>query len=115
MTLPAADVVLTEDADKVLSTLETSRDRGLRAIARRIRAYRPLLLVDCLHGEVVRRGSIPSELVRRYGVENLYVEDLPSFWRLLYTVVRRNSDRHVVILAIISHRDYSKLFPGRQG
>lgn len=44
------------------------------------------MLKDCLHGEVVRKPSIPKNLKRTYGVENLYVEDLPSFWRLLYTV-----------------------------
>jgi len=44
------------------------------------------LLSDCLHGEVVKRDRIPLALTAKYNLVNLYVEDLPAFWRLLYSV-----------------------------
>lgn len=115
MSLPAADVLLHPEAELVLANLEADSNPRKRSIARRIRALRPLLLVDCLHGEVVRKGSIPSVLVARFGIENLYVEDLPDFWRLLYSVMKSSGRPIVVVLAIVDHRRYSRWFPGRRG
>jgi len=112
MTLPAADVVLHPDADEALRALETSPEPRSRSVARRLRALRPILLVDCLHGEVVPRSTIPPVLSRRYLIENLYVEDLPDFWRMLYTVAKSSGRRYVIILAIVNHADYSRWFPG---
>ncbi|MEK6851220.1 MAG: hypothetical protein AABY30_01635 [Candidatus Thermoplasmatota archaeon] len=85
----------------------------MRAIARRVRAYADILRGDCLHGEVVGKSRIPAEIRDRYGARNLYVEDLPSFWRLLYTVTEYRGTRRVLVLAIIDHRAYSRWFRGR--
>ena len=72
------------------------------------------LLRDCLHGEVIRKRQIPRAFCERYGIENLYCEDLPDYWRLLYTVVRRSSHRVVAVVAIVDHAAYSRWFPGRR-
>jgi len=48
----------------------------------------------------------------RFGLSNLYVEDLPSFWRLLYTVTNDENGRYVVVLAIVNHRTYSEWLRG---
>lgn len=47
-------------------------------------------LVDCLHGEAVPRAEFPAALSRQCSLENLYIEDLPDFWRMLYTIVRKS-------------------------
>lgn len=111
---PAVDVVLHNDAAETLSKLEDSGDPKKTGIARRARALRPLLLVDCQHGEVVGWAPIPRALTERYAIDNLYVEDLPSFWRLLYTIVRGGGRRYVAVIAIVDHRTYSRWFPGRE-
>jgi len=54
----------------------------------------------------------PPQLRSRFGLSNLYVEDLPSFWRLLYTVTNDEKDRYVVVLAIVDQRTYSRWFRG---
>ncbi len=84
------------------------------SIRRRIRAYGTILRADCLHGEVVRKEHIPRALREAYGLENLYVEDLPAFWRLLYTVVRDEGERYVVVIEIVDHPTYSRWFPGKR-
>jgi hypothetical protein len=66
-----------------------------------------------LHGEVVKRDRIPRSLREKHGLENLYVEDLPSFWRLLYTLVRDRGERYIVVIEIVDHEAYSKWFQGR--
>ena len=56
------------------------------------------------------QGQIPRHIRSRFGLTNLFVEDLPSFWRLLYTVTNHESDRYVVVVAIVNHKTYSRWF-----
>jgi hypothetical protein len=112
--IPAAAVILSDSAQAALDALEASSAPGNVSVARRARAFKPVLLVDCLHGEVVRKSAIPASLRAKYGLENLYVEDLPSFWRLLYTIVKREGRRVIVVIEIVNHRQYTKWFPGRR-
>jgi hypothetical protein len=110
---PAAGIVLSERATDALSKLEATDSAESRSIARRVRTLRPILLADCLHGEVVRKPAIPRSLSEKYGLENLFVEDLPNFWRFLYTVVRHSGKRMIVVIEIVDHRTYDRWFPGR--
>lgn len=113
MGLRAREIVLSPSAARSLERLQRGADPPAASIARRVRALRPILLVDCLHGEVVKKGRIPKVLRDNYGLENLYIEDLPSFWRLLYTIVRDRGERYIVVVEIVDHGTYSRWFPGR--
>jgi len=113
MGLRAKDIVLSLPAAEALESLEASPDPSSASIARRARALRPILLADCLHGEVVKKDRIPKVLRQRHGVENLFAVDLPSFWRLLYTIVRDRGERYIVIVEIVDHRAYDRWFSGR--
>jgi len=112
--IPASAVLLSDRAAESLAVLAADSAHGSGATARRARALKPVLLVDCLHGEVVRKSSIPRSLREHYGLENLYVEDLPAFWRLLYTAVKQDGRRIVVVIEIVDHKEYSRWFPGRR-
>jgi hypothetical protein len=112
--IPARAVLLSESASETLDSLDTDSFPRARVIARRARALRPILLVDCLHGEVVRKDAIPKRLREKHGLTNLYVEDLPDFWRMLYTVVKQNGTRTIVVVEIVNHKTYSRWFPGRR-
>lgn len=114
MSGPAArEIVLSPSAASALRELKASPKKDNQSIARRVRALHLALLNDCLHGELVKKARIPISLIREYGIENLFVEDLPSFWRMLYTVVHEGSDRVIVVLEIVDHREYDRWFPGR--
>lgn len=111
----ARDVLLSDAAARALDDLERRAARGDRkaaSVARRARSLRAILLADALHGEVARR-PLPRELVARHGIANLYVEDLPDFWRLLYTIIRQNDRAFVVVVEIVDHGTYDRWFPGR--
>lgn len=112
MGLRAGDIVLSPSAGEGLERLDRRSDKTSASIARRVRALRSILLADCLHGEVVKKDRIPRVLKDRYGLENLYVEDLPSFWRLLYTIVRDRGERYIVVIEIAGHATYNGWFPG---
>jgi len=111
--LRAKDVVLAQQARADLDALGRRRGKEAASIARRAHVLREVLLADCLHGEVVRKARIPPALAMEFGLQNLYVEDLPSFWRLLYTVVKDDGARYVVVLRIVDHATHSGWLPGR--
>jgi hypothetical protein len=114
LTRPGArEVVLSPSAAASLREREASSEGEGKSIARRARDLRNVLLKDCLHGEVVRKAAIPRVLAAQYGLENLFVEDLPSFWRLLYTIVHEGTDRVIVVIEIVDHRKYDRWFPNR--
>ncbi len=113
MGLRAKDIVLSSAAARALESLDGSSDPTALSIARRARALRSILLADCLHREVVKKDRIPRGLRDRHGLENLFVEDLPSFWRLLYTIVRDRGERYVVVVEIADHAAYDRWFPSR--
>jgi hypothetical protein len=113
MGLRAKDIVLSSAASESLEDLEARSDPNAVSIARRIRALKPVLLSDCLHGEVVKKDRIPRALKDRHGVENLFVEDLASFWRLLYTIVRDRGARYIVVVEIVDRETYDRWFRSR--
>lgn len=41
-------------------------------------------------------------------MDNLYVEDLPDFRRLMYTLTRLEGERLVVIIELVDHKSYSR-------
>jgi hypothetical protein len=110
MGLRAKDIVLSSSAAESLEDLRSGSDPSSASIVRRIRALKPILLADCLHGEVVKRDRTPKVLKDKHGLENLFVEDLPSFWRLLYTIVRDRGERYIVVVEIVDHKAYDRWF-----
>ncbi len=111
MTGPQVEEVgLSEDAGQTLECLEQSPDRPSASIARRVRDLKPLLLADCQYGKVIKKSRIPKALKAKYGLENLYAVNLPSYWRLLYTITHDGTTRYIVVVEIWDHDTYNKWF-----
>jgi hypothetical protein len=113
MGLRAEEVILSPNAHRALEHLKRSPEPPSASVARRVRGLKSVLLADCLHGEVVKKDRIPRGLEANYGLENLYIVDLPSFWRLLYTIVRDRGKRYIIVVEIVDHETYDQWFPGR--
>jgi len=62
-------------------------------------------------GRNVKKKLIPRELVHKHGLDNLWIYNLRSGWRLIYSVT---SPDKIQILAIVldwmNHKDYERLF-----
>ena len=62
-------------------------------------------------GRNVKKKLIPKELIHKHGLDNLWIYNLRSGWRLLYSVT---SPDKIQILAIVldwmNHKDYERLF-----
>jgi len=87
--------------------------KSASSIARRGRELSAVLRADCLHGEVVRKQQIPRFFADHYGASNLFVEDLPAFWRLIYSLAHQGPERYVAVLEIVDHAAYDRWFPGK--
>jgi len=66
---------------------------------------------NCYIGRNVKKKLIPRKLIDKYKINNLWIYNLPSAWRLLYSIT---SPEKVEIIAVIlnwmNHKDYERLF-----
>lgn len=114
MGLRATQIHFSDNAERSITELQkrSASDAKAASVLRRVDSLRVALRSDALRGEVVKK-PLPRQLVSKYGIDNLFVEDVPDFWRLLYTIVRKGNERHLVVLEIVDHRTYDAWFPGR--
>jgi len=62
-------------------------------------------------GRNVKKKLIPREFSRKYGIDNLWIYNLPSSWRLLYSITPSEEIRIIAaILDWMNHKDYERLF-----
>ena len=62
-------------------------------------------------GRNVKKKLIPKSLIGKYGIDNLWIYNLPFAWRLLYSVTPSADVKIIaVILDWMNHKDYEKLF-----
>jgi len=78
----------------------------LRAIWRKVKR----LAHDCHHGQQVKKRLIPEKYRHAYDITNLYRVRLPKGWRLLYTIAHEGGNTRIIILGIMDHKEYERLF-----
>lgn len=105
-------VVLSPAAGEVYTTLlaEASTSKRAQSILKAIRDKTELIKANRHYGDPIAKRLIPREFVQQYAVSNLFRVELPSFWRMLYTLT--NDEREIEIVAFVldigSHKDYDK-------
>ena len=98
-----------EKIKKALKKLKTSKTEDKKLFIWINRALDDLE-ENAFCGRQVQKKLIPRIYIQKYGIDNLWKYDLPSGWRLLYSV----ADGKIVVIAIIiewmTHKDYEKRF-----
>ena len=62
-------------------------------------------------GRNVRKKLIPKQLIQKYGFNNLWIYNLRSGWRLLYSIMSPDKIQIIaIVLDWLSHKDYERLF-----
>jgi len=112
LTLTAKDVVVTREARADLEGLRSGGDAASLAVAERVALRRTTLRADCLARSWLVGAGVPTPILARFAPDNVHVESLPHGWWMLYTVVRRDRDRFVVLLRIADPSTYRGWFPG---
>ena len=65
---------------------------------------------DGYYGRQVKKELIPKVLIKKYGIKNLWIYNLRSGWRLIYTLANDEVDVLGIILDWMDHKDYERLF-----
>ena len=66
---------------------------------------------DCYSGRNVKKKLMPKKLIDKYKINNLWIYNLPSAWRMLYSITTTNDIKIIaVLLDWMNHKDYEMLF-----
>jgi len=61
-------------------------------------------------GDRIQMVLWPKKYVKKYDINNLYRYSLGSKWRMIYTLVGDASGLVCIILGVMDHKEYDKLF-----
>lgn len=61
-------------------------------------------------GRNVIKKLMPKQLVRKYKINNLWIYNLRSGWRLIYSIANDKIEVLALILDWMNHKDYERLF-----
>jgi mRNA-degrading endonuclease RelE of RelBE toxin-antitoxin system len=114
LTMKRVSVTLTQEADEIYQYLESTAPDAkkeksiLDAFNRKVE----LIKTDIYYGQQIPKKLFPRQYKKQYGVTNLWRVELPSFWRIVYTITSDNSKIEIVILIIdiLDHRQYDNIF-----
>jgi len=105
-------VVLSPAAGEVYAALvaEASTSKRAQSILKAIGDKTALIKANRHYGDAIAKRLIPREFVQEYAVSNLFRVELPSFWRMLYTLTNDEQEIEIVafVLDIGSHKHYDK-------
>ena len=66
------------------------------------------------YGENAKKDLIPKEYRQKYDADNLFIADLPDYWRMIYTLESDEIEIIAFVLDIIDHKEYNKKFKFRK-
>ena len=66
------------------------------------------------YGENAKKDLIPKEYRQKYDAGNLFIIDLPDYWRMIYTLESDEIEIIAFVLDIIDHNEYNKKFGFRK-
>ena len=66
------------------------------------------------YGENAKKDLIPKEYRQKYDANNLFIADLPDYWRMIYTLESDEIEIIAFVLDIINHNNYNKKFGFRK-
>lgn len=106
MTLPSKVKFIDDDLEKAFNEL-SDEDPIKKSL---IRAFQNIK-EDYQAGEYIPKKDIPESYLKKYGINNIRVYDLPFAWRLMYTITGSAEIGIIsVVLDWMTHKDYEKLF-----
>ena len=73
-----------------------------------------IIVNNPFYGENAKKGLIPKEYMQKYDASNLFIVDLPDYWRMIYTLESDEIEIIAFVLDIIDHDQYNKKFKFRK-
>ena len=75
-----------------------------------IKQKEELLKTSYFKGTHIPRHLIPAKYVVNYGVTNLWKINLTGYWRMVYTIRTEPQKTRNIVLDIIDHAEYDRIF-----
>ena len=69
-----------------------------------------VIISNPFYGENAKKDLIPKEYRQKYDANNLFIADLPDYWRMIYTLESDEIEIIAFVLDIIDHDEYNKKF-----
>lgn len=69
-----------------------------------------VLKENAFAGDKIQKERIPPAYVKKYGLHNLYRYEHPEGHRSCYTLLNDGSGLVVVVLDLLTHKEYERLF-----
>ena len=86
--------------------LETDKE-----LAKHLERAKKDILENAFCGRSVQKKLIPREYLKKYRINNLWIYDLPSAWRLLYSITTPSKIEIIsVVLDWMNHKEYVRRF-----
>ncbi|MBS3105887.1 hypothetical protein J4234_06555 [Candidatus Woesearchaeota archaeon] len=73
-----------------------------------------IIVNNPFYGENAKKDLIPKEYRQKYDAANLFIVDLPDYWRMIYTLESDEIEIITFVLDIIDHDGYNKKFGFRK-
>ena len=73
-----------------------------------------IIIQNPFYGENAKKDLIPKEYRQKYDADNLFIVDLPDYWRMVYTIESDEIEIIAFVLDIVNHNDYNKIFGFRK-
>ncbi|MEK6946915.1 MAG: hypothetical protein AABX32_04880 [Nanoarchaeota archaeon] len=73
-----------------------------------------ILASNPFYGENAKKDLIPKEYRQKYDADNLFIADLPDYWRMIYTLESDEIEIIAFVLDIVDHGKYNKKFGFRK-
>jgi len=112
------EVVLSDEAEEVYNYLnkEAPHSKIERSILKALNKKVELIKANPHYGNPISKKLIPREYKEKYGINNLFRVELPSRWRMLYSLTDSETKIEIIafILDIVEHPTYDKKFGYRK-
>ena len=73
-----------------------------------------IIVSNPFYGENAKKDLIPKEYIEKYEASNLFIVDLPDYWRMIYTLESDEIEIIAFVIDIIDHPEYNKKFGYRK-
>ena len=112
-------VELVDDAEKSFEKLNEivgkQREKGVEnsteiKLLNAIKDMSEILKKNPFYGENAKKELIPKYYKNKYDASNIFIADLPEYWRLVYTLESDEVEIIAFVLDIFDHDKYNKRF-----
>ena len=116
-------IKLIDDAEKAFNDLNKivgeQRSQGITSskditLLNAINRLFDVIVNNPFYGENAKKDLIPKEYRQKYDADNLFIADLPDYWRMIYTLESDEIEIIAFVLDIIDHDQYNKKFKFRK-